>query len=253
MKDGDKARGIILQARDRHLLLALETLRVIDREQASRIAPFNSVSRANARLSALTRAQLVKRSFIGTLRGGRKAVYASARSRGFVRRMPPPATLPPTASLHHQLLISELYVATHHPLRATGAGSATLWRRFDRPLGTGTPLIPDALVRLQQHDTGYYFFVEVDRGTESRSIWQRKIELYLQCARSRSVEILLGITRFGVLVVTESERRLHHLRADTAARTDRLFWFATISTIKRDGFWSPIWLRPVGEQVQSLI
>ena len=66
----------MLQERDRHLLRELGVMRVIDREQAKRVAGFRSTTRANARLLALTRAGLLRRFFLGTTASGRKAIYA---------------------------------------------------------------------------------------------------------------------------------------------------------------------------------
>jgi hypothetical protein len=68
---GNKRTALVLQPRDLRLMEALETMRVIDRQQAKVVAGFNSTTRANARLSALARAGFLKRAFIGS----RQAVY----------------------------------------------------------------------------------------------------------------------------------------------------------------------------------
>src|ERR1700722_8144317 len=53
---GNKRTSIMLQERDLRLLEALDSMRVIDREQASVVAGFRSRTRANERLLALTQA-----------------------------------------------------------------------------------------------------------------------------------------------------------------------------------------------------
>src|SRR5579863_3232566 len=73
---GNNHQGTILQDRDRHLLRELAVMRVIDREQAKCVAGFGSTTRANDRLLGLTRAGLLRRFFLGTKAGGKKAIYA---------------------------------------------------------------------------------------------------------------------------------------------------------------------------------
>ncbi len=67
-------RGLILQDRDRRLFAELGVMRVVDRDQAMRVAGFQSVTRANSRLLALTRAGFLRRFFLGTVGGARKAL-----------------------------------------------------------------------------------------------------------------------------------------------------------------------------------
>jgi len=54
-------------------------------------------------------------------------------------------------------------------------------------------------------------------------------------------------------VVASSEKRLANIRGAVAKSIDRIFWFSTFETIQRDGFWSPVWLRPTGGQRLSLL
>jgi hypothetical protein len=67
---------IIIQERDRHLLKELATFRVVDREQAKIIGGFNSTTRVNTRLLALTKAGLLRRFFLGATEASKKAVYS---------------------------------------------------------------------------------------------------------------------------------------------------------------------------------
>src|SRR4029077_21157851 len=53
---GNSKTRIVLQERDRHLLKEIAVMRVVDREQAKCVAGFGSLTRANSRLLALTRA-----------------------------------------------------------------------------------------------------------------------------------------------------------------------------------------------------
>jgi len=82
---GNNNRTIVVQERDRHLLRELGVMRVVDREQVQNVAQFGSITRVNARLLALTRAGLLRRFFLGTTAGGKKALYSlSARGAALV-------------------------------------------------------------------------------------------------------------------------------------------------------------------------
>src|SRR6266851_10169685 len=73
---GNRRVGIVVQERDRHLLSEVGVMRIIDRETGKIVASFGSTTRANTRLLALTRAGLLRRFFLGTSVGNRKAIYA---------------------------------------------------------------------------------------------------------------------------------------------------------------------------------
>lgn len=72
---GTKKTGLILQPRDRQLLAALGQISILDRDLVKTVAGFSSTTRANTRLLELTRAGLLQRFFLGTMAGGRKAIY----------------------------------------------------------------------------------------------------------------------------------------------------------------------------------
>src|SRR6202521_5487825 len=105
---GNNHKGIILQDRDRHLLRELALMRVIDREQAMCVAGFGSTTRANSRLLGLTRAGLLRRFFLGTKAGGKKALYALSRTGA--KLVDVPFRAPRRA--HNEVLIADSFV-TH--------------------------------------------------------------------------------------------------------------------------------------------
>ena len=109
-------QGMILQDRDRHLLKELAVMRVIDREQAKCVAGFRSTTRANSRLLLLTRAGFLRRFFLGTVGGARKALYAlSPKGAALVEvpyrgpRRASGQTLAADFFVTHQLWINEVY------------------------------------------------------------------------------------------------------------------------------------------------
>lgn len=249
---------IIIQERDKKLLEALALLKLIDRKQAAQIARFNSLTRVNSRLLKLTRAGILKRFFFVGALGGKRAIYSLSKEGAALLGIPPPASSRPQDSLliadravAHTLVISQVYCAG---LRNSASG-ATI-QNWEFPWKTISPnirIIPDAYFQIQTSDVTRPMFLEVDLGTEGLPVWNKKVTAYHQLAASGEFERLFSFPRFAVLVVTASERRMHSLRKETAQATSKLFYFSTLHQIEHQGFWSKVWLRPDGDDLQSLI
>src|SRR5262249_22469268 len=149
-------RRLVLQLRDRRLLEELPIMRVIDREQAKLVAGFNSTTRANTRLLALSRVGLLRRCFLGTTAGGSKALYMlSARGyqavgvpfRGPQRRTD--EALIADFFIEHQLRINDIYCALKfRPLPIPGVAFRR-WKSFMEPLVPTIRLTPDGYVELE--------------------------------------------------------------------------------------------------------
>lgn len=58
---------------------------------------------------------------------------------------------------------------------------------------------------------------------------------YLDLAVTGNFEREFKQSRFRVLVVADSGRRLDAIRQAVLPLTDKIFWFATIESIRRDG------------------
>jgi hypothetical protein len=254
---GTRKAGIVLQDRDRHLLAELDAMRIIDREQAQVVGGFDSVRRTNRRLLALTRAGLLRRFFTGTFASGRKAVYTlsprgaelvQARSGGVAR--PADRLVLGDRFIDHQSAVNAVYLAVRYrPAPGVRLARALFFRR---ELAEGIALKPDGYFEVQAGQQLRAMFLEVDLGTEPLSVWQQKTARYLQLALSGEFQRRFRQAQFRVLVAASSDRRLCHVRAAVARQTDKIFWFATLDSINREGAWSPIWLRPVGEQRLAL-
>jgi hypothetical protein len=115
------------------------------------------------------------------------------------------------------------------------------------------PLIPDGYFEIRSAAGVRPCFLEVDLGTEALPVFYRKVQLYLQLAASGEFSNLFHHSQFRVLVVASSARRVNALRHTTAELTDKIFWLTPLESINRDRFWSAVWLRPTGEQMQSLL
>ena len=257
---GNSRTGILVQDRDRQLLSELAVMRIIDREMTKVVAGFDSTRRANARLLQLTRAGLLRRFFIGSIAHGRKAVYTlsprgselvNAKLEGIHRRSG--RLVVGDAFVEHQTGINTIYLALKYGAVEQSNARLRGWATFRQSISESIKLTPDAYFELETGGLIRPAFLEVDLGTEALKVWQQKTAYYLQLAVSGDFAKLFRHPQFRVLVVANSEKRLANIRSVIAKSTDKIFWFTTLETINRDGIWSPTWLRPAGDQRQSLL
>ncbi len=256
---GTEAKRVVLQERDRRLLSELARMRVVDRELAKAVGGFRSTTRANARLLALTQAGYLKRSFVGTIAGGRKAVYRlsgkglaiSAGSSG--GQASAGKSSYSELFLEHQLQVNQVYITVKHKVILVADWRFHRWISFTRILSKASPLIPDGYFEVKHNSDVRSLFLEVDLGTEALRIWHKKIESYLRLAVSGEFQKLFGQPRFRVIVIASSEKRADTIRNVCTKFTDKIFRFTSLESIKRESFWSPIWLKPVGNQREALL
>ena len=113
-------------------------------------------------------------------------------------------------------------------------------------------MIPDGYVELDTPSGILAAFLEVDLGHEGLAVWKEKVRNYLQLALSGNFERRFGQSRFRVLVLAPSDRRVHSLRKTVALSTHKIFWFANL-TATHQGFFAAQWFRPTGESPQPLL
>lgn len=255
---GNDRKLVIPQERDLHLLRELAVMRVVDREQAKSVATFGSTSRANARLLALTEAGYLRRYFWGSVGGARKSLYSlSARGAdlaGVPYRRPrrgQDEVLAIDSLAAHQLAVNEIYITLKYCPVPDGAQRLRRWTTFEAPLAG--MLIPDGYAEIGAAGRPIALFVEIDRGTEGRSVWQAKVRAYLSYAASDDFARDFGIPQFRTLAIVKSEPRLTSLRGATATVTEKIFRFSTFERIERNGFWSAVWQKPKGDERQTLL
>jgi hypothetical protein len=257
---GNRRRvGVILQERDRHLFRELATMRIIDRELAKVAVGFRSTTRANTRLLKLTRAGLLHRFFVGTIAGGRKAIYTPSKKGGILAG----AEYRRISRSHGKTLVGDLYV--DHQMHINAVYSAVKfrplpvgvrfigWRALHEPFSQNSRVIPDGYFEIATSGGTRPMFLEVDLGHQAMKVWQQKARGYLQLALSGDFARLFRQSQFRVLVITTSPRRLAKIRSVIAKQTDKVFWLSDFQTINRAGFWSSVWLRPTGDRALSLI
>jgi hypothetical protein len=255
---GNKPKGVVIQERDRQLLRELSVMRVIDREQAKIVAGFKSTTRVNARLLLLTNVGLLKRFFLGTSKGGMKALYALSPKGAQLVHVPDRGprrkqdqVLAVDQFCNHQLLVNSIYCIVKY--RPIPDAKFIRWVSISEPLNGGLPLVSDGYFELSGHERVLSAFLEVDLGSESLRVWKAKVQNYLSYAVSGVFKERFGQPQFRVLVITDSERRMNSIRSVVAATTDKIFWFTTFESIRRCGFWAKVWLRPKGVERQALL
>lgn len=237
---------VILQDRDRRLFASLSRIRAATANQLATLCSFASRTRVNARLRQLCSAGHLCREFVGTISGGRMAVYMLPGKR--IKARSGPAGF--EAAVQHRLAISDVYVAVEQ--EAAYGRLVASWHE-PRDLLTPSRLIPDAEVVLSAGGTDHLCFLEIDRATEGIAVWRHKIARYLSLARSPNLADQIGASRFRVLIVATSELQARRIQAAGSGSTDRVFWISTIQSIASAGFAGPIWLRPRGQERHALI
>ena len=158
-----------------------------------------------------------------------------------------------SSSLEHQLGINELYCTIKYRQVAMESGKLIRWENLHRPIDSKRSLIPDASIEIARSAETIAAFFEFDLGHENLIVWKKKVEKYLQYAISGDFQSFVRHSQFRVLVVTNSDARLRALRLATASITDKIFWFATMDFIRRQSFWSAVWLRPTSDHPTTLL
>lgn len=256
----DTALGLVLTPRDLALLRTLVLTRVLDGEQVRIVAGFASVRRANRRLLKLVRTGLLRRWFVGTERGGVRALYGLSPAgahhicegaAGLIH-WKQDALITTSQFLAHQQAVNTVFIQARFQTLPMGV-HCTQWLNFKAPISASVPLIPDGYFEIAEGDSVYPMFLEADLGTEPSKVWTRKVERYLKLATSGEYERRFGQKRFRVLALLPSERRLQTVRKTVARRTAKLFWFGTLDDLRREGLWQKIWLRPGGQEKVRLL
>ena len=252
----NKKGGLVVQQRDLKLHRELAVMGVVDREQAKIVAGFGSTTRANARLLALTRAGLLRRFFLS----GGKSLYSLSKKGAQLAGVPlrgprrkQDETLVADFYIGHQLAINRVYCALKYGVIPVPGVSFRRWEVFHEAVTESVRLIPDGYVELATPNETFAAFLEVDLGHERGIVWNDKAKHYLQLAVSGDFKRRFGLDRFRVLVLANSERRMHSLRERVGAITQKLFWFTTLGAVRDQGFFGPVWYRPTGDTPTHLI
>jgi hypothetical protein len=257
--DGTSRIRVIVTPRDIAFLKELVDSKILDREQYQIVAGIRRTNRANERLHLLHSAGLIRRHFLGTIAGGRKAIYSLSpkgakligHEKSWRFQHPEDELLIGDSFTAHQSAVNWVWISAKYR-RPLGVEFAR-WLNFHEPLTAALPLVPDGYFVITAGGISLAHFVEVDLGTETSKTWERKTEFYLKLATSGEFARLFHADRFRVLVTAPSERRLVNLRATVQKQTTKIFYFIENKIIKSDGIYVSQWLRPEGTENQSLV
>lgn len=164
------------------------------------VSPGTSVKTLAGRLSQLAAAGYLRRRHVPAGPGAHVWLYGAGRNAASIDPAFRDAWRPPDAQLAHTLAVSATIAALIRP-GALGRIDVTAWQG-EAELRTwheaGAPL-PDLRLRWRLGDESGTWAIEVDRGTEARGAWRRKLVRYLH-------------TRNHVpLIVTTSDERARNI------------------------------------------
>jgi protein involved in plasmid replication-relaxation len=214
--------------------------------QASVASTARAVRRTLARLTGLGVLARLERRVGGVRAGSAGYVYylgpvgqrliAYWEGRGLIRGRFRPE--PGGRYVRHRLAVSELYVQLR---LADRAGELDLlafeaepdcWRRSLDGFGGSVLLKPDAFVRLGVGAYEDRCFVEVDLGTESRSVIASKVQAYLDYFHAGAEQAEHGVFPRVVLLTNTEVRRA--VLVDVVTRLPAEYWeLFTIATLDR--------------------
>jgi hypothetical protein len=257
------AERIILQPRDREIMVAVHAFRVISREQIGWLFGFNSPRRLNIRLRKLYDHKYLSRLFVPTVRGSAKAVYyLGPKGMNIVaaelgqdphdlKKKRQAITGLKELFLAHALELNNIRIAFSQAVVQDPEMKFERWindydcaQNFhDGHSGKQKRFRPDGYFRLTSGNKLYSFFLEFDRSTMTGKRFQKKVETYLEFARLDYYRQRFGVKYFRVLVITPNTERQENLKKAVEEITNRIFWFATRDKIRRETVFKPIWKR----------
>lgn len=265
----DEPPPMRLMERDIEILKAVHDFRIVRGDQLQALF-FGSQSTASYRLSRLYQHGFLDRHFLPTLGGiaSSPALYTlGKRGVDVLRRVldcgPKDIRKPPNNQelsplfLEHLLQINDFRVAVTVAARVHGytlerwVDDYQLKADYDRvviqtPQGRrrSVSLIPDGYCVLQVPQGRACFFLELDRGTMTRSRFRDKVLAYQAYIASGQYEKRYGTRSLRVLTVTSGPKRLENLKEEAEqAKGGRVFWFTmvdrvSVDTVLSESIWS---------------
>lgn len=260
---------IILQLRDKEMIKAVYSFRVLSREQLQQLFGIGGARRINQRLRKLYDHKYLSRFFFQNVRGSTKAIYYLG-SRGAVlisNELGIDLTLikqkrKGTSQLHelflrHALGLNNIRIAFNIALANRPEMCLERWINdndcyqaynvFLHGKSVSKRFRPDGYFRIVFKGKLYSCFVEFDRSTMTIRRFVGKAQTYIEFGSLGYYQRRFGVKYFRVLIVTKTAERLKNLKKAVEKITDKLFWFSTIDQITPDKVFSPIW-QHVGKQ-----
>ena len=266
---------LILQARDRQIIIGIYSYRLLSSDQVQGLFGFHCLRRVNSRLRQLYDHGYLSRSFLPTTRGSGKAVYTlgpkgtaiiaeeSGQDLEVIKRKMKGVSQLKEFFLSHNLDLNRVRINLSQAiLRQPGLKLETWINDYDceqtyRVIERGQEITrrfrPDGYFRFWQDKRLHSYFVELDRSTMSSERFQNKVHTYLEFARLGFYERRFGVKSFRVLVIVPSVPRLNNLKRAVEEVTSGIFWFTTIEQTTREKVLCPIWQRAGQSGLYSLL
>ncbi|MFC1789050.1 replication-relaxation family protein [Thermodesulfobacteriota bacterium] len=266
---------MVLQPRDREILKAVYSFRMLSRTQIETLFNFKCARRVNSRLRKLYDHYYLSRSFLPTVRGSAKAIYylgpqgiaVVCEELGIdmtlIKRKCEATSKLRELFLSHAMELNNVRIAfslgieNHHEMELerwindndckqeyrTPAPGKTVVRRFR----------PDGYFRFCYQGKLYSFFLEHDRSTMTLGRFTGKVKSYIDFGVLGYYRQRFGVKYFRVLVITKTRERLYNLKKAVETVTDKLFCFTTIEQVTPNTVFGPIWQRAGKQEYYPLI
>lgn len=275
----DPKETLVLTARDKQIIKAVWQYRFLSSSQIRELF-FSSKSKADRRLRELYDHGFIDRIAIPVVQGRGELIYALwdkgaeilSRDLGLERkelkwnrqrnRIQP-------QFMQHELNLGGFRMAVEKETGNNAEIKLLFWHNGEElrtKLRTqftasnfvsnkGDLLRPDAFFGIETTKGKLYFFVEVDRGTESLPVIRQKAHLYSSGYTKGGFELELGIKKFRSLFISETEDRMVKLVSATKeSLCPFLFWFTSQSAVDGTALFSrKIWSVAGNSQPMSLL
>lgn len=254
-----------LTDRDRSLITEIFLHRALTRRHVIELAFFSSVSRANARLSALVQHGLLLRIPPPVCAGSGMAIYTAG-----------PQSVPLIAAelnmlpsdvrrnlcqdarprlLEHCLLIADIRCAFQRACTARGYDMewyAELETRhaytISSPIRSEHHVFrPDGCAQITnpaRSTEPVLFFLEADRANTSLKRWQEKLRSYRQYEKSGLCSKRYRVSKFDIAIVTTVPAVADRLLAIATADGYTNVYFTTCARLEAEGPFADIWSAP---------
>jgi len=266
---------ISLQPRDREIMVAVYSFRMLSREQIETIFGFRCTRRANSRLRKLYDHQYLSRLFLPTVCGSSKAVYylgprgvsIVAEELGLdlkvIKRKRKTISKLRKLFLPHSLELNDIRISFSLGLANHPETNLELWindndcKQEYRAAGQGKDetkrFRPDGYFRFWYQRKLYGFFLEHDRLTMTVGRFAEKVKTYIDFDVSGYYKQRFGMEYLHVLVITKTRERLNNLKGAVENITHEHFWFTTIEQVTPNTVFSPIWQHAGRQEFLPLI
>ncbi|MCL5070446.1 MAG: replication-relaxation family protein [Actinobacteria bacterium] len=156
------------------------------------------------------------------------------------------------------VFISNIRKAKSYSLDWTPEWEIKAWKeKVEDPENSGKslPITPDAFFEIRNRKNKAYYFLEVDRATESNKRWKDKVRGYVAYVRTNKYYERFKAQSLRILAVTTSQERLDNLFKTTkGVEHSDFFLFTTFKQIKENNvLFDKIWKSTETNELRELI